>query len=152
MNISPELLEFLSGLATPLMTLIGLIVGYQYSKNKTNAEGKKFEADAMKTKAEADALSLRNDANTIRFYVEQLEGLRKDIKLHEYQIKELTDRLMASDKEKLELKMENEKLLIRVAEQDAKIVEQDLKIAYLQQEIDRLVEMKNGNDRPTKES
>jgi len=129
--MSDKTVELLGDLATPLLTFAGLLVGYMFSRYKVTSE-------ANKLKAEKETLELQNDVSTVKFYTELIQNLRTEVKLHSYQINELTEKLNKAEEEKRQLKLENEKLILLVAEQGHKII-------FLQSEIDKLNQERDNN-------
>lgn len=129
--MSDKTVELLGGLATPLLTFAGLLVGYMFSRYKVTSE-------ANKLKAEKETLELQNDVSIVKFYTELIQNLRTEVKLHSYQINELTEKLNKAEEEKRQLKLENEKLILLVAEQGHKII-------FLQSEIDKLNQERDNN-------
>lgn len=129
--MSDATIELIVDLATPLLTFAGLFVGYMFSRYKVVSE-------ANKLKAEKESLELQNDVSTVKFYTQMIENLRNEVKLHGYQISELTEKLNVAEEQKRLLKLENEKLIIQVAEQGQKII-------FLQSEIDKLNQERDNN-------
>ena len=132
--MSPDTKEIISIIATPVLTLCGLLLGYLFNKNKVTSESNKL-------RAEKESMELTNDVATVKFYTDMIESLRKEVKLHTYQIKELTASLNRADEEKRILKSENEKLVTIVEEQGQKII-------FLQSEIDKLNMERNDSNLP----
>ena len=143
--------ELIQELATPVLTFLGLVLGYLFSLRKTKSETDKITSDSVKVmaeaekiKAEADALVLKNDAETIQYYVGIIQSLRTEVSLHNYQIQELNEKIRTTEQEKDALRKENEKLTVIVSEQGQRIAEQAAQILFLQSEIDKLNGVSNG--------
>jgi hypothetical protein len=124
--------DLITVLATPILTFLGLVVGYLFSRYKSVSE-------ANKLNAEKESLELKNNVDTVKFYTDMISSLRTEVKLHSYQIEELANKLNIAEEQKRQLKLENEKLLLIVEEQGKQIV-------FLQSEIDKLNNERKPND------
>lgn len=123
LNVEYEILiiGLVGAVVSPLVTALGLYLQHQRDRRKVVAESKKEEAEAEKIEQEAKTLELKNNIDTVNYYIGVVTALRSEVnaltelsRKNGGEIAVLTARLKVADDEKERLAKENTELVKKV--------------------------------------